>query len=208
MGKAGAIKKTVFATERERDDIRVARDAWREWQKTCDVSKLVFLDETSATTDLIRKYGRAKGGLRYLDDAPGGHWKTMTFIAGLRLSGMTAPWCLDAAVDGDIFKHYLQTQLAPTLNCGDIVVCDNLSSHKVAGVREIVEGTGATLLYLPPYSPDLNPIEQAFSKLKILLRKAMARSFDALCEAIARILRLFKPDECGNYISNSGYDRI
>lgn len=133
---------------------------------------------------------------------------SMTFIAGLRVSGLTAPWCLDAAMDGDAFKQYLETQLVPTLKDGDIVICDNLSSHKVAGVREIVEKAGAQLVYLPPYSPDLNPIEQAFAKLKTLLRKAMARSFEALCTAIARILRLFKPQECANYFINSGYDRI
>lgn len=205
--RAGAIKKTVFASEQDREDIRQARQAWQEWQKSCDISKLVFLDETGATTDMIRRYGRAKGASRCLDDAPGGHWKTMTFIAGLRMDGITAPWCLDSAMNGPAFLTYLETQLCPTLTPGDIVIADNLSSHKVAGVRELIEATGAHIFYLPPYSPDLNPIEQAFAKLKTLLRKAMARSFDALWKTIGKLLNLFSKEECLNYLSNSGYER-
>jgi len=203
-----AIKKTVFASEQDREDIRRAREIWREWQKRVDPSKLVFLDETGATTDMIPRRGRAKGGARCFDDAPGGHWKTMTFIAGLRMDGITAPWCLDRPMNGEVFKTYLKTQLAPTLKPGDIVICDNLAAHKVAGTKEIVEAAGAKIIYLPPYSPDLNPIEQAFAKLKTLLRKAMARSFDALWKTIGKLLNLFKPHECKNYFSNSGYGSI
>lgn len=185
-----------------------SRHIWKEWQKSCDVSKLVFLDETGARTDMIRRYGRAKGGLRCFDDAPGGHWKTMTFIAGLRVNEIIAPWCLDGAMNGKNFKIYLETQLVPTLKPGDIVIADNLSAHKVAGVREIVESCGAHILYLPPYSPDLNPIEQVFSKLKNLLRKAMARSYETLWKTIGKLLNLFAKHECQNYFRNSGYGRI
>lgn len=129
----------------------------------------------------------------------------MTFVAGLRMDSITAPWCLDRPMNGEAFKVYLQTQLVPVLKPGDIVICDNLAAHKVAGVREIVEAAGAKIFYLPPYSPDLNPIEQVFSKLKTLLRKAMARSFDTLWKTIGRLLALFKPQECNNYFKNAGY---
>lgn len=205
MRRVGAIKKTVFAREREREDIKEARALWREWQESCDVSKLVFLDETGASTAMVRRYGRAKGGERCLDDAPGGHWKTRTFIAGLRVDGITAPWCLDSAMNGTAFLTYVKTQLCPTLKPGDIIIADNLSSHKVAGVKEMAEAKGARILYLPSYSPDLNPIEQVFAKLKTLLRKAMARSFDDLWKAIGSILELFTQQECRNYFVNSGY---
>ena len=130
---------------------------------------------------MIRRYGRARGGARCLDDAPGGHWKVMTFIAGLRAHGITAPWCLDNAMTGAAFVTYIETQLCPTLKPGDIVIADNLSSHEVASIRELVEVKGARILYLPPYSPDLNPIEQVFAKLKTLLRKAIARSHSIPC---------------------------
>ena len=205
--KGWRYKKTVFATEQAREDVKEARVFWQEWQKTCDPSKLVFLDETGATTNMIRRYGRARGGARCLDDAPGGHWKVMTFIAGLRADGITAPWCLDNAMTGAAFLTYIETQLCPTLKPGDIVIADNLSSHKVAGIRELVEAKGARILYLPPYSPDLNPIEQVFAKLKTLLRKAMARSFDTLWKTIGRLLPLFSKQECRNYFADSGYGR-
>ena len=182
-----------------------ARESWKQWQESCDISRLVFLDETGAKTNMIRKYGRAKGGARCFDDAPGGHWKSMTFIAGLRMNALTAPWCLDGAMDGEAFKTYLETQLVATLRPGDIVIADNLPAHKVAGVSEIVEQAGATITYLPPYSPDLNPIEQVFAKLKKLLRKAMARSYETLWKTIGKLLSLFSKQECKNYFTNSGY---
>ena len=203
--KGWRFKKTVFASEQEREDIQQARTAWKQWQETCDPAKLVFLDETGAKTDMIRRYGRAKGGARCLDKAPGGHWKTMTLIAGLRIDDITAPWRLDRAMNGDAFKTYLATQLAPTLRPGDIVIADNLSSHKVAGVREIIKSCGATMIYLPPYSPDLNPIEQVFAKLKRLLRKAMARSYECLWKTIGSLLSKYSKQECENYFQNSGY---
>lgn len=163
-----AIKLTVVASERNRDDVAAAREQWQAWQKSCDLSKLVFLDETGLSTDMIRRYGRALGGARCVDSAPAGHWQTLTFIAGLRMDQLTAPWCLNQAMNGEAFKEYLRSQLGPTLKAGDIVICDNLPAHKVADVRALIEARGATLKYLPPYSPDLNPIEQVFAKLKAL----------------------------------------
>jgi len=150
------------------------------WQSACDASKLVFLDETGLSTDMIRRYGRALGGSRCVDTAPAGHWQTLTFIAELRADRITAPWRVDQAMNGEAFKAYLRSQLGPTLKAGDIVICNNLPAHKVAEVQGIIEAQGATLKYLPPYSPDLNPIEQAFAKLKALLRKAAERTYDKL----------------------------
>ncbi len=131
----------------------------------------------------------------------------MTFIAGLRMDKITAPWCLDGPMNGLAFKTWLETQLVPTLGPGDIVIADNLSAHKVAGVNEIIEASGASIMYLPAYSPDLNPIEQVFAKLKTLLRKAMARSYDALWQIIGKLLEKFSKPECKNYFRNSGYAR-
>lgn len=200
------IKKTLAAAEREREDVVQARALWQEWQKTWDPSRLVFLDETGASTDMARRYGRSAKGTRCRDTVPGGHWKTLTFIAGLRVGDITAPWVLDGAMTGDAFKTYLKTQLVPTLKPGDIVICDNLPAHKVAGVQEIIEAADATIMYLPPYSPDLNPIEQVFSKLKALLRKAADRSVEKLWKTIGKLLDLFTKQECKNYFTNSGYN--
>jgi len=185
--------------------VAAARLAWRDWQKTCEPARLIFLDETGAGTNMTRRHGRSPVGERCHDHAPGGHWKTMTFVAGLHPDGRVAPWCLDAPMNGKAFLAYVKTQLCPALKPGDIVVCDNLGSHKVAGVREMIEDKGAKILYLPPYSPDFNPIGQAFSKIKILLRKAAERSFDALWAAIGRIIETILPQECRNYFANSGY---
>lgn len=154
---------------------------------------------------MTRRYGRALRGERLACKVPHGHWKTITFVAGLRMSGLTAPFVLDGPMDGESFIVYVRDVLAPTLTAGDIVIMDNLSSHKVEGVRELIEARGAKLVYLPPYSPDFNPIEQAFSKLKSWLRKAAERTVDGLCDAIGRICDLYAPDECGNYFVNSGY---
>ncbi len=154
---------------------------------------------------MARLRGRCQRGARLLTAVPWGHWKTTTFVAGLRLSGLTAPMVLDGAMNGTVFRAYTEQFLAPSLKRGDIVIMDNLSSHKVAGVREAITAVGAHLLYLPPYSPDLNPIEQAFSKLKALLRSVSARTVDDLWDAIAEIIELFPPEECANYFRNSGY---
>jgi transposase len=170
-----------------------------------DPDGLVFIDETWATTNMTRRYGRAARGQRLVAPVPHGHWKTSTFVAGLRTSGLTAPFVVDGAMNGDVFRAYVEQVLAPTLAPGDIVVLDNLSSHKVAGVREMIEARGASLVYLPPYSPDLNPIEQAFAKLKALLRKIAARTVGALWDALGNLLDRFTPQECANYLVNAGY---
>jgi transposase len=195
----------VVASEQQREDIASARDQWQAWQKSCDLSKLVFLDETGISTDMLRRYGRALDGARCQDAAPAGHWKTLTFIAGLRADRLTAPWCVDQAMNGEAFKEYLRSQLGPTLKAGDIVICDNLPAHKVADVEAIIAAHGATLKYLPPYSPDLNPIEQGFAKIKALLRKAAERSVDKLWQTLGTLLDEVQAEECQNYFKNAGY---
>jgi len=154
---------------------------------------------------MTRRHGRAARGERLVSAVPYGHWKTTTFIAGLRQDGLTAPFVIDGPINGEWFLVYVEQVLAPTLSNGEIVVMDNLASHKVAGVREAIEAKGARLLYLPPYSPDLNPIEQAFAKLKALLRKAAARAIETLWRLIGRLIRRFPPAECANYFANLGY---
>lgn len=156
---------------------------------------------------MARLYGRAPRGQRLVASVPHGHWMTTTFVAALRHDEIAAPCVFDGPMDGASFLTYVEHFLAPTLHQGDIVVLDNLASHKVAGVKEAIEQAGATLRYLPAYSPDLNPIEQVFAKLKAALRKAAARTFDALIEAIAQALADFTPCECANYLANSGYGR-
>jgi transposase len=165
----------------------------------------VFLDETGASTNMARRYGRAPMGERCVAAVPHGHWKTTTFIAGLRVNALTAPMVLDGPMDGDAFLVYVREFLCPTLQPGDIVIADNLPSHKVAGVREAIEAVEATLSFLPPYSPDLNPIEKLFSKLKALLKKAACRTIKALWDAIGKLLDTFSPEECKNYFKSSGY---
>lgn len=154
---------------------------------------------------MTRRYGRAPRGQRLVAAVPHGHWKTSTFVAGLRRTGLTAPLVVDGAINGDIFRAYVEQVLAPALKRGDIVILDNLSSHKVAGVRQAIEATGATLVYLPPYSPDLNPIEHAFAKLKALLRKLAARTVTSLWAALGDLLDRFTPQECANYFASAGY---
>jgi transposase len=154
---------------------------------------------------MVRRYGWGPRRERLVDVAPHGHWRTTTFVAGLRSTGLVAPLVLDGPMTGEAFLAYVGQFLAPVLAKGDVVVLDNLPAHKVAGVCEAIRATGASLLYLPPYSPDLNPIEQAFAKLKALLRKAAARSREALWGTIGRLLGTFTPAECRNYLANSGY---
>ena len=170
-----------------------------------DAASFVFLDETGATTKMVRRYGWGPKGERLVDAAPHGHWRTTTFVAGLRSSGIIAPLVLDGPMTGEAFLAYVEQFLAPALSPGDVVVMDNLAAHKVAGVREAIAAAGASVLYLPPYSPDLNPTEQMFAKLKALLRGAAARTRDALWDTIGRLLDTFSPAECRNYLENSGY---
>ncbi len=158
------------------------------------------------TRGMARLRGRAKRGERCRAAIPHGHWKTTTFTAGLRLNGLAAPMVLDGPMDGEVFLAYIEQFLVPELAKGDIVIMDNLPAHKVSGVRQAIESVGARLLYLPPYSPDFNPIEMAFSKLKARLRKAAARTITELWQVIADCLDQLKPDECKNYFAAAGYD--
>lgn len=166
----------------------------------------MFIDETGASTKMARLCGRAPRGQRCRASIPHGHWKTTTITGALRLTGLTAPMVLDGPMNAAAFQAYVEQVLAPTLMPGDIVVMDNLPAHKPAGVRRAIEATGARLLYLPPYSPDFNPIENAFSKLKAHLRKAAERTVDGLWNAIGRVIDLFTPAECRNFFKAAGYD--
>jgi transposase len=199
-------KKTAHASEQQRPDVLVRRRAWFEGQLDLDPERLIFIDETGASTKMARLRGRAPRGERCRASVPHGHWKTTTFTAGLRLSGLTAPMLLDGAMHGAAFLAYVEQVLVPTLRPGDIVIMDNLPAHKVGGVRLAIETAGAALLYLPPYSPDFNPIEMAFSKLKALIRKAAPRTITGLWDTIAGTLDAFTPHECKNYFAAAGYD--
>lgn len=165
----------------------------------------MFIDETWASTNMARRHGRCGRGERLRIGVPHGHWKTTTFVAGLRLNGFAAPFVLDKPINRIAFETYVEKVLVPSLNPGDIVIMDNLSSHKGMKVREMIEAAGASLRYLPPYSPDLNPIENAFAKLKALLRKAAERTVDALWSTIGRLMPCFTPKECRNYFAAAGY---
>ena len=166
---------------------------------------LVFIDETWAKDNMTRLYGRALKGERLVDYTPHGHWKTTTFLAALRLEGLTAPLVVDGPINADVFLAYVRQHLVKTLAPGDVVVMDNLGSHKVAGIKEAIEKVGARVLYLPPYSPDFNPIEQVFSKLKALLRKAKERTVQDLEARLGELMDHFPPDECARYFRHCGY---
>jgi transposase len=199
-------KKSAHAAEQDRPDVLRRRWAWFEAQPDLDPDRLVFIDETWASTNMARTHGRAPRGERLRAAIPHGHWSTTTFVAGLRNTGMVAPMVLDGPINGSLFQDYVEQVLVPELHPGDIVVMDNLGSHKGAGVRAAIEAAGANLLYLPPYSPDFNPIELAFAKLKAALRTAAERSLDGLWAAIGRIIDTFTPAECTNYFAATGYD--
>jgi transposase len=182
------------------------RRRWCVWQRYMDASRFVFLDETGASTNMVRRYGWGPKGARLIAAAPHGHWRTTTLVAGLRASGIIAPFVLDGPMTGEAFHAYVTQVLVPALEPGDAVVMDNLSAHKVAGVEKAIRAAGASVLYLPSYSPDLNPIEQVFAKLKALLRKAAARTRDALWDTIGALLDAFSPNECRNYLAHCGYE--
>ena len=196
-----------MATERGRADVQDKRKKWFKKQKLMRLEpyKLVFIDETSTKTNMTRMYGRAPKGDRLIADAPYGHWINQTFIAGLRHDGITAPWVLEGAMNREAFDLYIETQLAPTLTKGDIVILDNLPAHKSEKAKRALRKRGAWFLFLPPYSPDLNPIEMAFSKLKAHLRKVKARTIGELWKAIGSICDLYSPKECWNYLNAAGY---
>ena len=198
-------KKTVPADEQRRPDVAAARRHWRDWQPLRDVRQYIFLDECGVTTDLLRRYGRSPRGTRLRDHTPCGKWQTHTVVAALRLEGLTAPGVFNGPIDTDTFGAYVDQILVPTLRPGDVVVLDDLAVHKQPTIRAAIEAAGASLRFLPPYSPDFNPIEQAFAKLKAFLRAARPRSFEDVCALVAAALRLFTPTECRNFVQHSGY---
>jgi transposase len=202
-----AQKKTGHASEQERDDVKAAREAWFDGQTDLQPERPIFVDESGLSTKMARLRGWAPKGERCRAAIPHGHWNTTTFVAGLTLSGFCAPMLLDGPMDGDAFVTWCEHMLAPALRPGDIVVMDNLPAHKVAGVQAAIEAAGASLLFLPPYSPGFNPIEMAFSKLKAHVRKAAARTVETLDAAVAAALKTFRPHQCENFFAHAGYDR-
>ena len=195
----------MVAGERDRPDVARRRAQWIKYRDRVEPERLVFIDETWTKTNMAPLRGWAPRGARLLAKVPHGHWKTTTFLAALRHDRIDAPWLIDGPIDGESFRTYVEQVLLPTLRPGDIVIMDNLGSHKGKAVRKLIRSAGAKLFFLPKYSPDLNPIEQVFAKLKHLLRKASARTIDAVCAAIGGILGAFTPGECANYFRNSGY---
>ena len=205
-----SFKKTAHASEQARADVQAARAVWRKrlsWLLAHPekIGNLVFIDETGINTKMARLRGRCLKGQRMVASIPHGHWKSMTFIAGLRSDRLTAPWVIEGAMNGDAFEHYIKTQLVPTLKKGDVVVLDNLAAHKRKEAAEAIEERGAWLLFLPPYSPDLNPIELAFSKFKAHIKRIKPRTIDELWKAAGTVCDLFKSEECRNYFIADGY---
>jgi transposase len=185
--------------------VKAKRDDWRARQPALDPARLVFVDETWASTNMARTYGRCPVGQRLVMAVPHGHWQTTTFVAALRCDGLTTPTVVDGAMTGDLFVAYVEQQSVPVLRPGDVVVMDNLACHKRPAVRRAIEKAGCELRLLPPYSPDLNPIEKAFAKLKSLLRRAGRRTIDALWKYLGEALDEFGPDACRNYFGSCGY---
>ena len=201
-----AQKKTAHASEQDRPDVLKRRQAWFDGQLDLDPERLVFVDETWASTKMARSHGRCPRGERLRMSVPHGHWKTTTVIAGLRATGIVAPFVIDCPVNRDVFETWVEKVLTPELKPGDVVVLDNLSRHKGPRVRALIEAAQASILYLPPYSPDFNPIENAFAKLKALLRKMAARTQDTLWDAIGKLVDHITPAECANMLAAAGYD--
>ncbi|MGC2224338.1 MAG: IS630 family transposase [Methylocella sp.] len=202
------FKKTLLASEQDRPDIKAAREEWtttRQPRMRLEPHRLVFLDETGTTTKMTRPRGRCPKGQRLRRKAPFGHWMTQTFVAGLRCDKLTAPFVVNAPMNRRIFETYVETQLAPALDKGDVVIMDNLAAHKSKAAEKAIKARGAWILFLPPYSPDLNPIEMAFAKLKAHLRAKAVKTIDALWQEIGHICDLFEPAECQNYFTAAGY---
>jgi transposase len=198
----------MIATERERGDVALARWLWHRDQKTIDPRRLVFVDETGTATNMSPLYGWGPKGERVIGSASYGHWKRTTFVGGLTLDGFIAPMVIEQAMNGVTFEAWVEQFLIPEMPKNAVVVMDNLSAHKGEKVREVIEAAGGEVLYLPPYSPDLNPIEQAFAKLKHWLRTAQETTTENLWSMIGTILDHFKPDECARYFQNSGYRSV
>ena len=194
-----------MAGERDRPDVARRRAQWTKYQDRVEPERLVFIDETWTKTNMAPLRGWAPRGRRLVAKVPHRRWKTTTFVAALRLDRIDAPWLLEGPIDGESFRTYVERGLVPTLREGDIVIMDNLGSHKGKAVRQLIRSAGAKLFFLPKYSPDLNPIEQVFAKLKHLLRKAAVRTIETVCTTIGEILGAFTAEECANYFRNSGY---
>jgi len=184
------------------------RARWKAYQHLVAAQRLVFIDETWVKTNMAPLRGWGPRGRRLKAFAPYGHWKTLTFIAALRCDRIDAPWVVDGPINGELFALYVEKVLAPTLSAGDVVVMDNLGSHKGKAIRSAIRNRGARLVFLPPYSPDLNPIEQVFAKLKHLMRKAQPRDVEATWRKVGQLLELFQPTECANYLANAGYASV
>ena len=195
----------MHASEQDRPDVARRRLRWRRYQDRIDASRLVFIDETWTKTNMAPLRGWSRRGTRLIEKVPHGHWRTMTLLAALRCDGVMAPCVFDGPINGASFRAYVEQLLTPTLRPGDIVVMDNLGSHKSAAIRHAIRAAGARLFYLPPYSPDLNPIEQVFAKLKTLMRKLRARTVEAVWRGIGSLLSHLSPTECANYFRNAGY---
>jgi transposase len=198
-------KKTVFASEQDRPDVARRRAWWQRHQAKIDPARLVFIDETWAKTNMAPLRGWAPRGQRLKAKVPHGHWRTLTFIAALRVDRIEAPCVIDGPINGETFRAYVEQSLVPTLRPGDIVIMDNLGSHKGEAIRAAIRAAGARRFFLPPYSPDLNPIEQVFAKLKHLLRRAQARTVETTWRHIGSLIDRFSPVECANYFRNAGY---
>lgn len=196
----------MHASEQDRPDVARRREQWTKYRGRVSAERLVFIDETWTKTNMAPLRGWAPCGQRLRTKVPHRRWKTMTFLAALRHDRIDAPWLVDGPINGERFRLYVEQVLAPTLGPGDLVIMDNLGSHKGKAIRRAIRSAGAKLLFLPKYSPDLNPIEQVFAKLKHRLRKAAARTFDTVCAAIGQLLDSFTPTECANYFKNSGYE--
>ena len=208
LAMASPLKKSLRAAERKRADIARARRRWIREQGFLDPAHLVFIDETAVTTNMLRLNGWNPRGERLVSDAPMGHWETVTFIAGLRQIGVVAPMLIKGAMNGEAFLAYIEQCLVPTLKRRDIVVVDNVPFHKVAGVEEAIQAVGASLRYLPPYSPDLNPIELLFHPLKTWLRKAAEHTMEGLHRCVGSYIRVLDPAECIAYFRHSGYEPL
>jgi putative transposase len=198
----------MVASERDRPDVARRRKQWIRYRGLIDPGRLVFIDETWVKTNMAPLRGWAPRGERLEAKVPHGHWKTSTFIAALRNDRVEAPWLLDGPINGESFLVYVEQVLVPTLKPGDIVVMDNLGSHKGKAVRQAIRAAGAKLLFLPKYSPDLNPIEQFFAKLKHHMREAAERTYDTLCRAIGKILPTVSAEECRNFVTHAGYGKL
>jgi transposase len=185
--------------------VAAARRQWRETMPLHDAGQYIFVDESGVTTDLLRRYARSPRGTRASDHTPCSHWQTHTVVAALRPTEVTATAVFDGPMDTVTFRAYVEQVLVPMLRPGDVVILDNLAVHKQPEVRAAIAQAGAHLRFLPPYSPDFNPIEQAFAKLKAFLRAARPRTFDQVCDLMRTALALFLPDECANYVRHSGY---